>query len=147
MFNNFYPLFWRMLLSPQSGAESQILARPSAVCKAVCTNMVPRDPLPPWPVLFTNCKSLTGVYTLLSTVAVGAFVVCSKHSSAPWCFEHCGIGKWLQTSGRWSVVLKLWVWSYPGRDKFVCRWCPPSVFTRYWRGPTVQNSPAVHRIL
>ena len=34
-----------------------------------------------------------------------AFVVCIALSSAPWCVEHCDIGRWLQTSGRWSVVL------------------------------------------
>ena len=47
-------------------------------------------------------------------------------SSAPWCFEHCGIGRWLQTSGRWSVVLKSRIWSYPGGDKysFVDDVCP-----------------------
>ena len=90
---------------------------------------------------------LFGVYTLLSTVAGGAFVVCivlskgvlcaakkkflAVHntpllSSAPWCFEHCGIGRWLQTSGRWSVVLKSRIWSYPGGDKcsFVDDVCP-----------------------
>ena len=56
----------------------------------------------------------------------GAFVVCITLSSAPWCFEHCGIGRWLQTSGRWSVVLKSRIWSYPGGDKysFVDDVCP-----------------------
>ena len=63
---------------------------------------------------------------ILSTVAGGAFVVCIALSSAPWCFEHCGIGRWLQTSGRWSVVLKSRIWSYPGGDKysFVDDVCP-----------------------
>ena len=109
---------------------------------------------------------LFGVYTLLSTVAGGAFVVCivlskgvlcaakkkflAVHntpllSSAPWCFEHCGIGRWLQTSGRWSVVLKSRIWSYPGGDKysFVDDVCP-HVSTLYWWGPTVRNSPVVY---
>ena len=47
-------------------------------------------------------------------------------SSAPWCFEHCGIGRWLQTSFRWSVVLKSRIWSHPGGDKysFVDDFCP-----------------------
>ena len=65
-------------------------------------------------------------YTLLSTVAGGAFVVCITLSSAPWCFEHCNIGRWLQTSGSWSVVLKSRIWSYPGGDKysFVDDVCP-----------------------
>ena len=79
-----------------------------------------------------------GVYTLSSTVAGGAFVVCITLSSAPWCFEHCGIGGWLQASGRWSVALKSRVLSYPGREKFVCRWCLPSVSTLCWWGSTVQ---------
>ena len=49
----------------------------------------------------------------------GAFVVCIALSSAPWCFEHCGIGRWfIQTSGRWSVVLKSRIWSHPGGDKY-----------------------------
>ena len=63
---------------------------------------------------------------LLLLLLGGAFVVCITLSSAPWCFEHCGIGRWLQTSGRWSVILKSRIWSYPGGDKysFVDDVCP-----------------------
>ena len=74
----------------------------------------------------------------------GAFVVCTTLSSAPWRFEQCGIGRWLQTSCRWSVVLRSRVWSYPGRDKFVCQWWLPSGSTLYWWGPFFQNSPVVY---
>ena len=74
----------------------------------------------------------------------GGFVVCIALSSAPWCFEHCGIGRWLQTSGRWSVVLKSRIWSHPGGDKYLRartyystgsvnaqHWCYVIVETRY----------------
>ena len=36
------------------------------------------------------------------------------------------------------------VWRYLGRDKFVCRWCLPSVSTLYWWEPIVWYSPAVY---
>ena len=39
------------------------------------------------------------------------------------------------TSGRWLVVLKPQIWSYPDRDKLVCRWCLPSESTLYWWVP------------
>ena len=82
-------------------------------------------------------RELSGVNTLFSTVAWGAFVVCITLSSAPWCFEHCGIG-------RWSVVLKSQICRCPGRDKSVCWWCLPSVTTLYWWGPLVRNSQVVY---
>ena len=73
----------------------------------------------------------------------GAFVVCILLSSAPWRFEHCGFCRWLQTSCRWSVVLRSRIWSYPGRDKFVCQWCLPSRSTLYSWGPFFRKSPVV----
>ena len=45
------------------------------------------------------------LFTNTCTVAAGAFVICTMHSSAPWCFENSDIFRWLQTSGGWSVVL------------------------------------------
>ena len=78
------------------------------------------------------------------THLLGAFVVCITLSSAPGRFEHCGIGRWLETSCRWSVVLRPRIWSYPGRDKFVCQWCLPSGSALYWWGLFFQNSPVVY---
>ena len=52
------------------------------------------------------------------------FFVLSLHVSNT--LAGSGIGRWLQTSGRWSVVLKSRIWSYPGGDKysFVDDVCP-----------------------
>ena len=65
-------------------------------------------------------------------------------TSLSWRFEHCGIGRWFQTSGVRSVRRRYWIhacgathflshllgnstghvcchiWCYPGRDKFIC---------------------------
>ena len=53
-----------------------------------------------------------------------------------WSFEHSDIDRWL-------VVLNQQVLSCPGRDKFVCPWCRPSVCVLHWWGSTRRNSPAI----
>ena len=94
--------------------------------------------------IYNSFSSTQWMVQFLCTHLGVAFVVCIMLSSALWRFEHCGIGRWLQTSCRWSVVLRSRIWSYPDRGQFVCKWCLPSGSTLYWWGPFSQNSPVFY---
>ena len=134
--------------STWTGAVERARASYKRTCKVRCVIFYPKRSQPTHPsscVTFRK-KKKRRTYEMLPYWALAGsagFVACIALSSAPWCFEHCGIGRWLQTRGRCSVVLKSRIWSHPGRDKFVCRWCLPSVSTLYWWGPIVRNSSIV----